>query len=259
MNPQPAAVMPLPSDGARTPRHIAIVMDGNGRWAEQRHRPRSFGHSSGQKAVHNAVEFCLRNNVRVLTLFAFSSENWRRPPSEVKALMQLFLKALDREIAELDEQHVRLRFIGALDAFDPQLRGRMQAAMARTDAHRALTLNIAVNYGGRWDIACAARQLAARVVAGEMALEDIDEHVVGAHMCLADVPPPDLLIRTGGDCRISNFLLWQLAYTELYFIDTLWPDVDQACLARAVAEYARRQRRFGRTGAQVLAAVAAPH
>lgn len=251
--------MPVASDATRTPRHIAIVMDGNGRWAEQRHRPRSFGHSSGQKAVRNTVEFCLRNKVGVLTLFAFSSENWQRPETEITALMQLFLKALDKETAELHKQHVRLRFIGELGAFDASLRQHMQSAMHTTRHNSALTLNVAVNYGGRWDIARAARQLATQVTHGELAIEDIDEQSLGEHMCLADQPAPDLLIRTGGDYRISNFLLWQLAYTELYFTDTLWPDVDQDCLTHAVEDYARRQRRFGRTGGQVLAAVGTQH
>lgn len=241
-------------DALRSPRHIAIVMDGNGRWAEQRHRTRSFGHNSGQKAVRESVEFCLRRGIPALTLFAFSSENWQRPALEVKALMQLFLKALDKEIAELHKQHVRLRFIGELDAFDALLRQRMQAATARTRHNTALVLNVAVNYGGRWDIACAARQLATMVARGEITADAINEQALGEHMCLADLPPPDLLIRTGGDCRISNFLLWQLAYTELYFTDTLWPDVDQDCLAHAVDDYTHRQRRFGRTGTQAVTA-----
>ncbi|HET7300578.1 MAG TPA: polyprenyl diphosphate synthase [Oleiagrimonas sp.] len=248
--------MPSTSDSPRTLRHLAIVMDGNGRWAEKRHRPRSFGHSSGQKAVRNAVEFCLRNKIEALTLFAFSSENWRRPATEVKALMQLFLKALDKEMAELHKQHVRVAFIGDLSAFEPSLRERMQSAMHKTRHNAALSLNVAVNYGGRWDIAHAARQLAEAVGRGELSAEDIDETLLATRMCLADQPPPDLLIRTGGDYRISNFLLWQIAYTELYFTDTLWPDVDTDCLTRAMDDFASRQRRFGRTGSQVLAAVA---
>lgn len=245
--------MPDMPPTAHVPRHIAIVMDGNGRWAEKRRRPRSFGHRSGQKAVRGAVEFCLRNRIESLTLFAFSSENWRRPQGEVKALMQLFLKALDKETDELDKQNVRIEFIGDLSAFDESLRGRMQAAMRRTAGNAALRLNVAVNYGGRWDIAHAARELAGAVARGELAPEAIDESLLARHTCLADQPPPDLFIRTGGDCRVSNFLLWQLAYTELYFTDTLWPDVDADCLARAVADFASRQRRFGRTGAQVAA------
>ncbi|PWK92018.1 undecaprenyl pyrophosphate synthetase [Fulvimonas soli] len=237
--------------GARVPRHIAIVMDGNGRWAKARHRPRSFGHNAGRKAVREVVEGCLREGVEALTLFAFSSENWQRPEDEVGALMELFVRALDKEVDELHAQGVRLRFIGHLDAFAAPLRERMQAAMARTaDAHR-LQLNVAVSYGGRWDIAQAARRAAQAVADGALRPEQVDEATLGRYLCLADQPPLDLFIRTGGECRISNFLLWQAAYAELYFTDTLWPDFDQACLRRAIEDYARRERRFGRTGEQV--------
>ena len=236
------------------PRHIAIVMDGNGRWAKARHRPRSFGHNAGRKAVRQVVEGCLREGVEALTLFAFSSENWQRPAEEVGALMALFLRALDKETDELHAQGVRLRFIGELAAFDAPLRERMHAAMARTSGNRKLQLNIAVNYGGRWEIARAARELAAAAVRGELAVAAIDEAALDARLCLADLPPLDLFIRTGGECRISNFLLWQVAYAELYFTDTLWPDFDQACLRRAIEDYARRERRYGRTGEQVATA-----
>jgi undecaprenyl diphosphate synthase len=239
---------------ARLPRHVAIVMDGNGRWAEQRQQPRSAGHRAGQKAVRKAVEFCLRQGIPALTLFAFSSENWQRPAAEVGALMQLFLTALDREIDELHGNEVHVRFIGALDAFEPALRDRMLAARARTAGNTALSLNVAVNYGGRWDIVQAARRIAEAVQHGEIAPAQIDDVLLGAHTCLADLPPPDLFIRTGGEHRISNFLLWQLAYAELYFTDTLWPDVDETSLAQAVEAYGRRQRRYGRTGKQVVAA-----
>jgi undecaprenyl diphosphate synthase len=236
---------------ARVPRHIAIVMDGNGRWAKQRLRPRSFGHRAGQKAVREAVEFCLRQRVEALTLFAFSSENWRRPASEVRALMELFVKALDKEVEELHGHGVRIRFIGELDAFESSLRESMHQAMAYTAGNTALAVNVAMNYGGRWDIVQAARKAAIAVGRGELADGDIDEACLDSFTCLADQPPLDLFIRTGGERRVSNFLLWQLAYAELYFTDTLWPDVDQACLAEAVADYARRERRFGRTGEQV--------
>jgi len=239
---------------ARVPRHIAIVMDGNGRWAERRHRPRSFGHREGQKAVRSAVEFCLRRGVEALTLFAFSSENWNRPQSEVGALMQLFLKALDREVEELHENKVRIAFVGDLAAFSPELRERMQRAMQRTAANTALALNVAVNYGGRWDVAEAARRAAAEVAAGRLRVEDVSEQTLARFFCLADLPPVDLFIRTGGEQRISNFLLWQVAYAELYFTDALWPDVDADVLAGALAEYARRERRYGQTSAQVKAA-----
>ncbi|BFI95272.1 MAG: polyprenyl diphosphate synthase [Rhodanobacter sp.] len=234
-----------------TPRHIAIVMDGNGRWAKARHRPRSFGHNAGRKAVREVVEGCLREGVEALTLFAFSSENWRRPEEEVGALMTLFVRALDKETDELHAQGVRLRFTGDLAAFDEPLRERMQAAMARTAANRKLHLNIAVNYGGRWDIVQAARLAAEAVARGELRAETIDETELGRRMCLAELPPLDLFIRTGGECRLSNFLLWQAAYAELHFTDTLWPDFDQACLRRAIEDFGRRERRYGRTGDQV--------
>jgi undecaprenyl diphosphate synthase len=200
------------------------------------------------------VEGCLRQGVAALTLFAFSSENWRRPDDEVGALMDLFLRALDKEVDELHDQGVRLRFIGDLDAFAAGLRERMQAAMARTEGNAKLQLNVAVNYGGRWDIVQAARAAALAVARGELAAEQIDEARLSGWTCLAELPPLDLFIRTGGELRVSNFLLWQLAYAELYFTDTLWPDFDQACLQRAIEEFARRERRYGRTGEQVAPA-----
>ena len=236
---------------AAIPRHVAIVMDGNGRWAKLRHRPRSFGHNAGRKAVREAVESCLREGVQVLTLFAFSSENWQRPEEEVGALMNLFLRALDKEVDELHGNGVRLRFIGELEAFEAPLRKRMQAAMARTAGNSRLHMNVAVNYGGRQDIVQAARRAALAVAGGELAADALDETQLGRWMCLADLPPLDLFIRTGGECRISNFLLWQVAYAELYFTDTLWPDFDHACLRQAIEAYARRERRYGRTGEQV--------
>ena len=238
----------------RVPRHIAIVMDGNGRWAERRRRPRSFGHREGQKAVRAAVEFCLRRGVEALTLFAFSSENWNRPQSEVGALMQLFLRALDREVDELHQNGVRIAFVGDLSAFQPELRERMLAAMAKTGANEKLKLNVAVNYGGRWDIADAARRAAVEVAAGRLRADEITEQTLAPFFCLADLPPVDLFIRTGGEQRISNFLLWQVAYAELYFTETLWPDVDADVLAGALAEFARRERRYGLTSAQIKAA-----
>ena len=235
------------------PKHLAIVMDGNGRWAERRHRPRSFGHRAGQKAVRATVEYCLRRGIGALTLFAFSSENWNRPQDEVGALMELFLKALDREVDELHGNGVRVRFIGDLAAFAPELHARMRAAMARTADNTALALNIAVNYGGRWDIAQAARRAAADAVRGMLDPAHLDEAGLAAYFCLAELPPPDLLMRTGGERRISNFLLWQIAYAELYFTDTLWPDVDAAELDRALADFAARERRFGNVGSARMA------
>ncbi|MGH8183123.1 MAG: polyprenyl diphosphate synthase [Rhodanobacteraceae bacterium] len=230
---------------AIVPRHIAIVMDGNGRWARRRAQPRSFGHRAGQKAVRTTVAYCLRNGVDVLTLFAFSSENWKRPDTEVGALMDLFLKALDKEIDELHKNQVRVRFIGELSAFPEAIRTRMQRAAIRTAGNVRLILNVCVNYGGRWDTAQAARRAAEAVARGELDAAAINEQTLAPYFCLADVPPPDLFIRTGGEHRVSNFLLWQLAYTELYFTNALWPDVDDAELDRALDDYARRERRFG--------------
>lgn len=229
----------------RVPRHLAIVMDGNGRWARRRAQPRSFGHRAGQKAVRTTVEYCLRHRIGVLTLFAFSSENWKRPDTEVGALMDLFLKALDKEIDELHQNDVRVRFIGELSAFSEALRTRMHAASLRTADNARLTLNVCVSYGGRWDIAQAARRAAEAALAGEIDPAGIDEAALTPYLCMADVPSPDLLIRTGGERRISNFLLWQLAYTELYFTDTLWPDMDATQLDNALDDYAHRERRFG--------------
>ena len=237
----------------QVPRHIAIVMDGNGRWARARHRPRSFGHNAGRKAVRVAIESCMREGVQALTLFAFSSENWQRPQEEVGALMSLFVRALDKEVDELHANGVRLRFIGELNAFDEPLRRRMQASMTRTAGNDRLQVNIAVSYGGRWDIVQASRQAAEAVARGELRVDEIDETRLNQWMSLADLPQLDLFIRTGGECRISNFLLWQVAYAELYFTDTLWPDFDQACLRRAIEDYARRERRYGRTGEQIAA------
>ncbi len=226
-------------------------MDGNGRWAKARHRPRSFGHNAGRKAVREAIEACMREGVQALTLFAFSSENWQRPQDEVGALMDLFVRALDKEVDELHGHGVRLRFIGELSAFDEPLRKRMQASMTRTAGNDKLHVNVAVNYGGRWDIVQAARHAAEAVMRGELQIGQIDETRFDQWTSLAGLPPLDLFIRTGGEYRISNFLLWQAAYAELYFTDTLWPDFDQACLRRAIEDYARRERRYGRTGEQV--------
>jgi undecaprenyl diphosphate synthase len=230
------------------------VMDGNGRWAKQRHRPRTFGHRAGQKAVRGAIEFCLKNGIEALTLFAFSSENWQRPKTEVSALMDLFLKAIDREVDELHGYGVRIRFIGELSAFAPALRDRMLAAMRKTQANSKLALNIAVNYGGRWDIANAAKELARSVANGAGDIDSIDEAKLAPYLSLSELPPVDLFIRTSGERRISNFLLWQLAYAELYFCDTLWPDFDQASLQNAVNDFAGRQRRYGKTAAQMTPA-----
>ncbi len=243
---------PASADTVRAPQHLAIVMDGNGRWAESRHRPRSFGHREGQKALRSTVEYCLRRGIKALTLFAFSSENWKRPEDEVGALMSLFLKALDREVDELHGHGVRIEFIGDLTAFSPELHARMLKAMEKTRANTALLANVAVNYGGRWDIANAARLAAEAVARGEIEAAAINENTLARWFTLAGQPPVDLFIRTGGELRISNFLLWQIAYAELVFIDTLWPDVDAAVLDHCVNEFSRRERRFGQTSAQVV-------
>ncbi|MEO5596150.1 MAG: polyprenyl diphosphate synthase [Lysobacteraceae bacterium] len=240
-----------PDAAPQLPRHLAIIMDGNGRWAERRRRPRSFGHRAGAKTVRLCVRFCLERKIQALTLFAFSSENWKRPADEVSLLMTLFLRALDREVAELHKYGVRLRFIGGRDLFSEAIRERMSAAEQLTASNAALNLTIAASYGGRWDIVQACKQIASDVRAGVLDLDNLQESDVAVRMALAEIPEPDLFIRTGGDHRISNFLLWQMAYTELWFTDTLWPDLDVTELERAMADFAQRERRFGLTSAQL--------
>ncbi len=229
-------------------------MDGNGRWAKARQKPRRAGHRAGVKAVRATVEEAAKQGVEVLTLFAFSSENWGRPEEEVRSLMALFLEALRREVDELHRNNVRLRLIGARELLNPGLVEKFTAAEERTARNTGLLLNIAVAYGGRWDIIAATKHIAAKVAAGEIEVDDIDEARLAAEMQLADCPEPDLLIRTGGEQRISNFLLWNLAYAELWFTDVLWPDFDAAEFDRALQCFAEKQRRFGRTGDQVVAA-----
>lgn len=246
----------MPTITAPVPRHIAIVMDGNGRWAKQRRQPRTFGHRKGQEAVRASVGFCQQRGVEALTLFAFSSENWKRPADEVGALMRLLLRALEREVDELHENGVQLNFIGALDPLSAELRERMDVASTRTAGNDRLRLNIALNYGGRWDIVQAARAFAADAARQQMAPEQLDEKLFESYLCLQDMPPVDLFIRTGGEQRISNFLLWQLAYAELYFTPVLWPDVDADVLDQALDEFGRRERRFGMTSAQLQTAPA---
>lgn len=233
------------SHPAALPRHLAVIMDGNGRWAKQRQRPRTLGHRAGARAVRTIVEYCLKRGIPALTLFAFSSENWNRPEDEVGALMRLFLRVLESEVEELTRQQVHLRFIGDRSRFPEAIRARMAAAEAIHLPAPKLTLTLAAGYGGRADLAQAARRLAERVQAGTLRPDQIDEATFGAAMSLAELPPPDLFIRTGGEHRISNFLLWQLAYTELWFTDVLWPDLDDALLDTALAEFAGRERRFG--------------
>jgi undecaprenyl diphosphate synthase len=235
------------------PRHIAVIMDGNGRWAAARALPRTAGHGMGVRSVKQIVENCAQRNVEVLTLFAFSSENWQRPREEVSMLMNRFLEALDEEVDSLHRNGIRVRFIGNLSQLSTALRERMESAMRLTAGNSGMTLVIAVAYGGRWDIAMAARELARRCAAGELQSEAIDEAALGSQVALAGLPDPDLLIRTGGEQRISNFLLWNLAYTELYFCDTLWPDFGARELDAAIEHFSRRQRRFGMTPNQVEA------
>ena len=250
--------MPLPPSSTATvpevrevPRHVAIIMDGNGRWATNRHLPRFAGHARGVEAVRRVVEAAFRRGVEHLTLFAFSSENWRRPADEVALLMRLFARALQREVDELVDKGIRLRVVGDLTAFDPSLQAMIAEATSRPVPGFRMTLTVAANYGGRWDILQAMRTMLA--TRPEIALDPsrIDEACFSPFLAMADAPEPDLFIRTGGEQRVSNFLLWQLAYTELYFTDTLWPDFDAAALDAAFESYRRRERRFGRTSAQL--------
>ncbi len=231
-------------DGAATPRHLAIIMDGNGRWAERRGSSRSVGHRAGAKSVQCAIEFCLERGIGSLTLFAFSSENWKRPEEEVGTLMKLFLRMLDTEIEELHRRGVSIGFIGQRGDFAPEIVEKMAWAEALTAGNGGLRLNVAGSYGGRWDIVNACRRLLAEAGAA-LDPADITESSLGRHMALAEQPEPDLLIRTGGDFRISNFLLWQSAYTEFWFTPILWPDIDRSHLQEAVEEFGRRERRFG--------------
>lgn len=247
--PLPAAPPPV------VPQHVAIVMDGNGRWAQRRGLPRTAGHKAGVGPVRAAVRHAAKRGVRVLTLFAFSSENWRRPEQEVGLLMQLFLEALDREVEELLESGVRLHFIGERSALAPKVAAAMADAEARTAGNTRLDLVVAVAYGGQWDVAQAARVLAADVAAGRLAAADIDAQRIGDRLSLGlhGLPDVDLFIRTGGERRISNFLLWNLSYAELWFTDLAWPEFDEKAFDAALDDYAGRQRRLGRTGAQVEA------
>lgn len=230
------------------PRHVAIIMDGNNRWARRRGLPGAAGHRAGVEVVREVLEACDARGIEVLTLFAFSSENWGRPEAEVRALLALFSRYLRREVERLDRDGIRLRIIGRRDRFSPRLQRLMSRSEDATQSNSRATLVLAVDYGGQWDIANAARCLAERVAAGDLAPERVDEAALAACMSVADLAPPDLCIRTAGDHRVSNFLLWQFAYTELYFTDTLWPDFRPADLDSAIAEYSRRERRFGCRG-----------
>ncbi|MCX8005457.1 MAG: polyprenyl diphosphate synthase [Burkholderiaceae bacterium] len=235
------------------PRHVAIIMDGNGRWATRRHLPRVAGHARGVDAVRSAIETCGRRGVRYLTLFAFSSENWRRPQEEVSTLMRLFVNALRNEVGQLRDNGVRLRVVGRLQDFEPELQALIRHAEEATARNDRLHLSICASYGGRWDIVQAVRALLRERPELADRPEEMTEDEIARHLALAHAPEPDLLIRTGGEQRISNFMLWQLAYTELYFSDLLWPDFDASALEAALAWYQGRERRFGRTSAQMAA------
>jgi undecaprenyl diphosphate synthase len=237
----------------RVPEHVAIIMDGNGRWASQRGLPRTAGHRAGAKSVRAVVEESVRHGVGVLTLFAFSSENWRRPPGEVNVLMELFMSTLRVEVQRLVEHEVRLRIIGDLSAFSDRLQAQFAQAEEATRHNRRLILQVAANYGGRWDITQSVRTIAREVAEGRLSPDAIDESAVAARLSFPDVPDPDLFIRTGGEKRISNFLLWQSAYAELYFSDLMWPEFDAAAYGAALSDFARRQRRFGLTSEQIAA------
>jgi undecaprenyl diphosphate synthase len=238
-------------EGAVIPTHVAVIMDGNGRWAEARTLPRHAGHRSGVKSVRETVETAAKRGVSYLTLFAFSSENWQRPAEEVSGLMRLFLEALQREVDDLHRNNVRLTFIGAREQLQAGLIRKIAAAEEQTRNNSGLNLIVAVAYGGRWDIVTAARKLAARVLNQEISVADIDDEKLGGELALAGVPDPDLLIRTGGEQRVSNFLLWNLAYAELWFCDSLWPEFGERQFDEALSFYASRQRRYGHTGNQV--------
>jgi undecaprenyl diphosphate synthase len=239
------------SDGA-DPRHIAIIMDGNGRWAQKRFMPRIMGHYAGVKAVRRIVEFCAKKNIEVLSLFAFSSENWRRPKDEVSLLMELFITTLDSEVNSLDKNNIRLKIIGDKSAFPEKLQQKILSGEAQTAQNTGLTLVIAANYGGRWDIVQAVEKIALAVENLQISSQAITEQLIEDHLVTAGLPEPDLFIRTGGEERISNFLLWQLAYTEFYFTDKLWPDFDQELLENAIKSFRSRERRFGHTGEQMI-------
>ncbi len=234
------------------PRHIAIIMDGNGRWAKKKLMPRIIGHRAGVKTVRKVVEFCVQEKIEVLSLFAFSSENWRRPKKEVNMLMELFMGTLQSQVDKLDKNNIKLHIVGDKSAFSETLQEKIASAEKQTENNTGLNLVIAANYGGRWDITQAFQKIAEKISTGELKAEDVDESVINDHITTAGLPEPDLFIRSGGEERISNFLLWQLAYTEFYFTETLWPDFNQTLLADAINSFKNRQRRFGHTGEQII-------
>ncbi|WP_299873139.1 isoprenyl transferase [uncultured Cocleimonas sp.] len=241
------------TDKLTIPRHIAIVMDGNGRWARAKHRPRLLGHKKGVEAVREIVKTCAKLNVECLSLFAFSSENWKRPEEEISNLMSLFMLALEREAKALARNNVRLQIIGDLSQFSEKLQQKIKQVEDLTADSDGLKLVVAANYGGRWDVTQATKSIAQKVVDKDLNIDDISEDDICESVSTYGIPDPDLFIRTGGEKRISNFLIWQMAYTELYFTDVLWPDFDANELNLAITDYSSRQRRFGKTSEQVLA------
>lgn len=243
--------VPSPSRSETLPRHIAIIMDGNGRWAKTRLLPRVAGHRAGVETVRRVVESCAKRGVVALTLFAFSSENWRRPANEVGLLLDLFVAALEREGRSLHKNNVRLRVVGDTHAFPEKLRAMIRESENLTKNNSGLQLNIAANYGGRWDIVQATRQLVERAQEGKLKADEVTEELMASLLTLSNLPEPDLFIRTGGEQRISNFLLWHLAYTELYFTDVPWPEFDEQALDAALNSFSGRERRFGRTSEQI--------
>lgn len=233
------------------PKHIAIIMDGNGRWARKRFMPRIAGHRVGVESVRQIVKSCAKKKIQVLSLFAFSSENWRRPPQEVSYLMELFLTSLEREVAMLHENNVQMRFIGDRVRFNEKLSKKMTDVEYHTSKNTGMILQIAVDYGGQWDICQAARKLAEEIESGKLTSAEITPERLASKLSFADLPDPDLFIRTSGELRISNFMLWQLSYAELYFTDTLWPDFNEKELEKALAQFANRERRYGLSGEQL--------
>lgn len=239
------------NEQAPIPRHVCIVMDGNGRWARKRLMPRNYGHSKGVETTRKAIEYFARAGVRHLTLFAFSSENWNRPQKEVGMLMDLFLQSLEKNSAELHEKDIRIRFIGDRDAFSPALQKQISESEQLTAHNQSMTLNVAANYGGQWDILKAVESIAVKLLGNDLSIDQIDQSELESGLSLSDSPDPDLFIRTGGEQRISNFMLWQLAYAELYFTEVLWPDFSEQEMQHALDAYAQRQRRYGKTAEQL--------
>ena len=238
-------------DRSHYPKHIAIIMDGNGRWAQQRYLPRIMGHPAGVKAVKKVVEFCAQKDIQVLTLFAFSSENWRRPKEEVSKLMGLFMATMEKEVNRLEKNNIRLRFIGERDQFSEKLQQKMAESEEKTEKNTGLTLVVAANYGGHRDLTLAMRGIAQQVKEGKLNPEEIDEALISDSLSISDLPDPDLFIRSGGEKRVSNFLLWQLAYAEFHFTEELWPDFDAQTMQLAIDDFLTRERRFGLTSEQV--------